>query len=483
MFNSVLVWFRRDLRDDDHAALAEALRRAKGVYCVFIFDREILDALPSRSDRRVEFIRESLCELDLALRRRGGGLIVRHAAAADEIPRLAAELGVDAVFANRDYEPQAKARDVHVAAQLGALGIGFESYKDQVVFEGAEVLTQAGRPYTVFTPYKNCWLKRLGEDDLLAHATVGGCLIADARATGVPALASLGFSATDLPALGIVSGQSGGRALLADFRARIADYQVQRDYPARNGGSGLSLHLRFGTVSIRRLAAMALAQGALRGDAGAACWLSELVWRDFYFMILDHFPRVATQAFKAEYDAIKWEQGAPAATAFAAWCQGLTGYPLVDAAMRQLNTTGFMHNRLRMVVASFLSKDLGLDWRWGEAYFAQHLNDFDLAANNGGWQWAASSGCDAQPYFRIFNPVTQSERFDPDGDFIRLYLPVLAAVPPRFIHAPWRMNESQQKQCGVIIGRDFPLPLVEHDVARLQTLARYAVVKRAGATG
>jgi deoxyribodipyrimidine photo-lyase len=489
MFNSVLVWFRRDLRDDDHAALAAALRRAKGVYCAFIFDREILDALPGRRDRRVEFIRESLLELDQALRRRGGGLIVRHAVAADEIPRLAAELGVDAVFANGDYEPQAKARDARVAAQLSALGIGFESYKDQVVFAGAEVLTQAGRPYTVFTPYKNSWLKRLGEDDLAAHATAAGCLLADARATGVPALESLGFVATDLPALGIVTGQSGGRALLEDFRARIADYQAQRDYPARNGGSGLSLHLRFGTVSIRRLAAMALAHGALRGEVGgfaavgAACWLSELVWRDFYFMILDHFPRVATQAFKAEYDAIEWEQGASAEAAFAAWSQGLTGYPLVDAAMRQLNTTGFMHNRLRMVVASFLSKDLGLDWRWGEAYFARHLNDFDLAANNGGWQWAASSGCDAQPYFRIFNPVTQSERFDPDGDFIRHYLPALAAVPPRFIHAPWRMNESQQKQCGVILGRDFPLPLVEHDVARQQTLARYAVVKRPGAAG
>jgi deoxyribodipyrimidine photo-lyase len=483
MFNSVLVWFRRDLRDDDHAALAEALRRARGVYCVFIFDREILDALPSRTDRRVEFIRQSLLELDQALRRRGGGLIVRDAVAAEEIPRLAAELGVDAVFANRDYEPQAKARDARVAAQLRALGIGFESYKDQVVFEGAEVLTQAGRPYTVFTPYKNSWLKRLGEDDFAAHETAGGCLLADARATGVPALDSLGFMPTDLPALGIVAGPSGGRALLADFRTRIADYQTQRDYPARNGCSGLSLHLRFGTVSIRRLAAMAVAQGALRGDVGAACWLSELVWRDFYFMILEHFPHVATQAFKAEYDAIEWEQGGAAEAAFAAWCQGLTGYPLVDAAMRQLNTTGFMHNRLRMVVASFLSKDLGLDWRWGEAYFARQLNDFDLAANNGGWQWAASSGCDAQPYFRIFNPVTQSERFDPDGQFIRRYLPALAAVPPRFIHAPWRMSESQQKECGVIIGRDFPAPRVEHDVARQQTLARYAIVKRPGATG
>jgi deoxyribodipyrimidine photo-lyase len=217
----------------------------------------------------------------------------------------------------------------------------------------------------------------------------------------------------------------------------------------------------------------------LTGDPGVSVWLAELVWRDFYFMILDHFPHAVAGAFKPAYDAIAWEQGESADALFHAWCEGRTGYPLVDAAMRQLNLGGYMHNRLRMVVASFLTKDLGIDWRRGEAYFADQLNDFDLSANNGGWQWAASSGCDAQPYFRIFNPVSQSERFDPQGRFIRRYLPELAAVSDKFIHAPWRMSPAQQQDCGVIVGRDTPAPLEDHDAARRRTLERYAVVKRA----
>ncbi len=481
MINSVLVWFRRDLRDVDHAALAEGLRRARQVYCVFIFDRAILDILPTRNDRRVEFIRESLLELDQALRQRGGGLIVRQAHAIDEIPRLASELGVNAVFANRDYEPQAKARDAAVAAQLDAVGIAFECFKDQSIFEGAEVLTQAGRPYTVFTPYKNAWLKRLSDDDWVPHDSTTSALCPSKQATGVPTLEAMGFCPTDLPALGVLPGMSGAKQRLADFADHIAAYKERRDYPAFNGGSGLSVHLRFGTVSIRELVCLALAAGALKtscNSAGAACWLSELIWREFYFMILDHFPHVATRSFKSDYDAIVWDQGQGADNAFTAWCQGQTGYPLVDAAMCQLNNTGTMHNRLRMVVASFLVKDLGIDWRRGEAYFAQHLLDFDLSANNGGWQWAASSGCDAQPYFRIFNPITQSERFDAEGTFIRNYLPQLAAVPTQFIHAPWRMDENAQMACGVFPGKNYPLPLVEHTQARQLTLARYAVVKR-----
>jgi deoxyribodipyrimidine photo-lyase len=257
---------------------------------------------------------------------------------------------------------------------------------------------------------------------------------------------------------------------------------VQRDYPAVKGVSYLSVHLRFGTISIRELASAAIAAGALDagkdGAEGAATWLSELIWRDFYFMILDCFPHVAQRSFKPEYDALVWEQGSRADEHFAAWCAGRTGYPLVDAAMRQLNSTGFMHNRLRMVVASFLTKDLGIHWQRGEAWFARQLNDFDLAANNGGWQWAASTGCDAQPYFRIFNPVTQSERFDPAGKFIRRYLPELLAVPDKHIHAPWRMNAAEQSACGVLVGRDTPAPLVDHDEARRLALARYAVVKR-----
>jgi len=428
MLDSVLVWFRRDLRDCDHAALCEGLRRARHVYCAFVFDSEILEALPSRTDRRVEFIRESLVELDVALRQRGGGLIVRQAWASSEIPRLANELGVTAVFANRDYEPQAKARDAKVAAALADLRIGFELFKDQVVFDGPEVLTQAGRPYTVFTPYKNSWLKRLTDDDLAAHAGASGRLLMTSSARGVPSLQDIGFKPTDLRQLGIVPGLSGARLLVDDFRQRIRRYREQRDYPAIKGVSYLSVHLRFGTVSIRDLVSIACADGARAGDDGASTWLSELIWRDFYFMILDHFPHVVERSFKPEYDQIGWEQGENAERLFAAWCEAITGYPLVDAAMRQLNGTGYMHNRLRMVSASFLTKDLGIDWRWGEAWFARQLNDFDLSANNGGWQWAASSGCDAQPYFRIFNPLTQSERFDPNGDHR------LPAGLPRRVH-------------------------------------------------
>jgi deoxyribodipyrimidine photo-lyase len=481
MPDSVLVWFRRDLRDHDHSALAEALRRARQVYCVFIFDREILEALPSRLDRRVEFIRESLLELDVAQRRRGGGLIVRHADASREIPRLAGELGVDAVFCNRDYEPQAKARDARVAAALGKIGIDFESFKDQAIFDGAEVLTQAGKPYTVFTPYKNAWLKRLSEDDWSPRDCRRGALGSSDLAKGIPLLAEIGFETTNLQQIGLVPGMSGARLRINNFRDRLPYYAEWRDYPAVKGVSYLSVHLRFGTVSIRELVSIALGYGALNCEAGAASWLSELIWRDFYFMILDHFPHVVGAAFKPEYDAISWEQGETADELFAAWCEARTGYPLIDAAMRQLNSTGFMHNRLRMVVASFLTKDLGIDWRRGEAYFAQQLNDFDLSANNGGWQWAASSGCDAQPYFRIFNPVKQSERFDSEGRFIRRYLPELTMVSNRHIHAPWNMGKAEQKNCGIAAGRDIPMPIVEHHTARQRTLERYAVVKRSAA--
>lgn len=485
MLDSVLVWFRRDLRDDDHAALAAALRRARRVYCAFVFDREILDALPTRSDRRVEFIRASLVELDAALRARGGALLVRHAAVVDAIPRLAGELGVAAVFANRDYEPAAKARDARVAARLSEAGVAFEDFKDQALFDGAEVLTQAGRPYTVFTPYKNAWLKRLGDDDYQPHDAGGGQLARPPVDGGVPALADLGFAPAGLAEIGIVPGMRRAQDLLDAFVGRMARYREQRDFPAVRGVSYLSVHLRFGTLSIRRLVGQAVAAGALRADdganPGAATWLSELIWRDFYFMILDRFPHVVGNAFRPEFDAVVWEDGAAADALFAAWCAGRTGYPLVDAAMRQIAQTGYMHNRLRMLVASFLTKDLGIDWRRGEAWFAQQLNDFDLAANNGGWQWAASTGCDAQPYFRIFNPVRQSERFDPAGKFIRRYLPELVPVPDRHIHAPWRMSAAEQAACGVIVGRDTPAPLVDHDEARRRTLLRFAALRPGGA--
>jgi len=477
-----LVWFRRDLRAHDNAALYHALKAARAVWCVFVLDRDILDPLP-RLDRRVEFILASLADLDGQLRARQpqARLIVRHGRAVDEIAALAKALGVDAVYANHDDEPQALQRDAAAREQLAALGIALHTSKDHVVFERSEVLTQSGTPYTVFTPYKNAWLKKVDAFYLRAYPTDKyasrlAALAADVAAH-LPTLAEIGFEPTNLAALKIPTGSTGARALLDDFLPRIAEYGTARDYPAIKGPSYLSVHLRFGTVSIRELAAAAQAQRS----AGAAVWLSELIWRDFYHQILHHHPHVVGHSFKPDYDRIEWDHGAHAEALYAAWCEGRTGYPLVDAAMAQINQTGYMHNRLRMVVASFLTKDLGIDWRWGERYFATHLNDFDLAANNGGWQWAASTGCDAQPYFRIFNPVTQSQKFDPQGKFIRRYLPQLARLPDKLIHAPWTARPLDLQAAGIELGRDYPRPVVDHDDARARTLARFAVVKASAA--
>ncbi len=486
-FSTGLVWFRRDLRTDDHTALEEARARCRQVHCVFVLDTEILDGLP-RADRRVEFILACLTALDGDLQALGGdpacGLIVTHARAVDELPRLARELGAQAVFTARDYEPKACGRDAKVRGVLAAQGISFVAVKDQVVFEGMEVATLAGGPYTVFTPYKNAWLKKVGDWPLVgadpqpAASQPAGSLLPrpEHYRRAVPALAAIGFEATNMASLKIPAGQAGAQQLFADFFQRMDSYHETRDYPAVKGPSYLGVHLRFGTVSIRKLVATAMARSA-QGRPGAAVWLSELVWREFYFSILANFPQVAERAFKPAYDRIEWEKGARAKSLFAAWCEGRTGYPLVDAAMAQINQTGYMHNRLRMVAASFLVKHLGLDWRWGEQYFATHLNDFDLAANNGGWQWVASSGCDAQPYFRIFNPVAQSEKFDAAGKFIRRYVPQLARLTDAQIHAPWTVPSLALHEAGVRLGENYPRPVVDHVAARAQTLARYSVVK------
>jgi deoxyribodipyrimidine photo-lyase len=462
---NALVWLRRDLRLFDHAALHQALASAGTVYCAFIFDRAILDPLPA-ADRRVEFLHDTLAALAAELESAGGHLLVRHDLAETAIPALAAELDCEAVFANHDYEPAASARDAAVAASLRAAGRQLRTFKDQVVFERDEVLTQGGQPFSVFTPYKNAWLRKLEADpSVLAPWTVEPhCAGAGAHLPGrfapgrsvLPPLAAIGFDRTNLHQLGIGNGPQ----LFDHFLGRIADYRTARDYPAVKGPSYLSMHLRFGTVSIRHLVrtVMAMAARGAAGDGGAV-WLSELIWREFYMQILFHNPHVVGGAFKPAYDRIEWETGPEADQLFAAWCEGRTGYALVDAAMLQLNRTGYMHNRLRMVTASFLCKDLGIDWRRGEAYFALHLNDFELSSNNGGWQWASSSGCDAQPYFRIFNPVTQSQKFDPEAKFIRRYLPHLAGLTAREIHLPRN-------------------PVVEHDAARKRTLERYQAVKK-----
>jgi deoxyribodipyrimidine photo-lyase len=454
--SSALVWFRRDLRDHDHAALYHALKNHERVHCVFVFDTTILDPLP-RVDRRVEFILRAVEELDTGLREKGGGLIVRHGDPLAIIPQLAIELGVAAVYANRDYEPAAVARDAEVKRRLASAD--FCQFKDQVIFEQSEVLTQGGTPFGVFTPYKNAWLKKLESFYLQAYPVAKYATHLAPAPRAIPTLDELGFQATDLARLKLPLAMSGAQSLFADFVDRIDDYAEARNYPAVKGPSYLSTHLRFGTISIRQLAAYAYGHGG----RGAETWLSELIWRDFYHMLLHHYPRVVGACYKPAFDALQWDEAPDLLTA---WQQGRTGYPLVDAAQRQLLESGYMHNRLRMVSASFLTKDLGLDWRLGEAWFAEKLLDFDLAANNGGWQWAASTGCDAQPWFRIFNPVTQSEKFDPQGKFIRRYVPELAHLSDKTIHAPW--------QVGGVPG--YPPPVVDHAEARARTLARYKAI-------
>ena len=477
-----LMWFRRDLRSFDNAALHAALTQSARVHCVFVFDREILDALADKADRRVEFIWESVVELRAALEAMGGGLHVLHDTARDAIPKLAQTLDVDAVFTNHDYEPQALARDAYVAAALKKNGITFETRKDHVIFETDEVLTGARKFFSVFTPYKNAWLKRLEafhvkpypieahRANFSAPSPLAGEGWGEGAVDGaVRSLETMGFKPTNLRELKFPTGMSGGEKLFSEFLERIDRYSDTRNFPSIKGPSYLSTHLRFGTVSIRGLVASAW-QRWQEGSRGAEVWLSELIWRDFYVHILHHNPRVVEGAFKPEYNAIRWSNDPER---FAAWCEGRTGYPLVDAAMRQLNQTGYMHNRLRMVAASFLTKDLLVDWRWGEKYFAEKLNDFDLSANNGGWQWAASTGCDAQPYFRIFNPITQSQNFDEKGAFIRKYVPEVAKLSNKDIHAPWLTSPIEQQARDFVPGRDYPLPIIDHAEARLATLAEF----------
>ena len=485
-FDAALMWFRRDLRIADNAALYHALKSSRRVFCVFVFDRTILDALPSRTDRRVEFIHSSLLELDAALRRHGGALIVQHGNATQDIPALALALKVDAVFTNHDYEPAATARDAAVAQQLKTCGIALHTFKDQVLFEKDEILTGSGTFYSVFTLYKNAVLKKLDAFYLSAYpveryfTSLAAPALPALAPAPLPALRDIGFAPAGLDALGIRPGETGAQKQFRDFKQRMAAYEERRNFPAVKGPSYLSVHLRFGTISIRALAREAWRawHGAADfvGGRGAEVWLSELIWRDFYFHILHHNPHVVERAFKPQWDAIRWETGAQSDEHFAAWCEGRTGYPLIDAAMRQLNQTGYMHNRLRMVTASFLTKDLGIDWRRGERYFADHLIDFDLPANNGGWQWAASTGCDAQPWFRIFNPVTQSQKFDADGKFIRRYVPEVAGLSGKAIHAPWLVKADELKRAKVLLGENYPLPIVDHTVARTRTLARFAAV-------
>ncbi len=442
-----LVWLRRDLRTQDHAVLAAATQAYDQVTVAFVFDRFILDALPDRHDRRVWFIHQSLTELDQFLRGHGSRLVVLFGDPTEEIPRLARELDVEAVFIGRDYDPYAISRDREVAARLAGHQQRLELVRDIVIREPGELHTQSGGDFRVFTPYSRAWRTRLNPDVDLAEFTADWTKLSKVG-DEFPALRSIetyGFEPTDL---WLAPGEAAARQRLESFEPKMSRYESDRNFPATPGTSGLSVDLRFGTISVRECVRRARAHGA----AGEK-WLTELIWREFYQDILFNNPRVVNHAFKPEYDALKW----PGEEAhFKAWCDGQTGYPIVDAAMRCLNATGWMHNRLRMVVASFLTKDLLIDWRRGERYFAAKLLDFELASNNGGWQWAASTGADAQPYFRIFNPLLQSEKFDPHGKFIRQWVPELAGLDNKSIHAPELAGLLMRAQI------DYPAPIVHH---------------------
>lgn len=422
-----LFWFRRDLRLEDNAGLYRALKSGNPVLPIFIFDKNILDKLPNKEDRRVEFIHQALFALQQQLSKLGSSLKTYHTTPESAFKELLKEYNVVSVFTNHDYEPDAIERDNNIKSFLEKKKIAFKTYKDQCIFEKNEVTKDDGKPYTVFTPYSRKWKLRLNDFYVRAYPTEKYFKnFYKTNPFEIPSLTDIGFKKTDLitPPISV------------DLSI-IKHYKEQRDFPAIKGTSRLSVHLRFGTVSIRSLAKLALKHNET--------WLNELIWRDFYMMILFHFPHVDHGAFKPQYDRVVWRNNEQE---FKAWCEGKTGFPIVDAGMRELNTTGFMHNRVRMIVASFLIKDLLIDWRWGEAYFAEKLLDFDLSANNGGWQWAASSGCDAAPYFRIFNPAEQTKKFDPKFEYIKKWVP--------------EFNTP-----------DYVKPIVDHAAARLRTLKAY----------
>ncbi len=467
-----LTWFRRDLRLHDHHALCESLKNAEETLVVFIFDENILEKLHNKNDMRVTFIMQSLNEIDSQLRKNGSNLLIRFGNPVREIPSIIEEFKCDALFFNRDYEPYAKTRDNEVEKILKSKNIPVFHFKDSVFFEKKEILNGSGEIYKVFTPYKNKWLEKFHQqDDVVPDYKVSTkkfMSFTNPKKIGdYDWFHEIGFVET----IGVLEGGS-HEALkrLEGFRKYISNYKEARDIPALEQTSNLSTYIRMGNLSVRDMIRLSIEQK----NPGYETWLSEIIWRDFYHMILDVYPRIEKNSFKPEYDAIKWlgkKQD------FEKWCDGQTGYPLVDSAMRCLNATGMMHNRLRMVVASFLTKTLLIDWRLGEDYFARKLLDFDLAANNGGWQWSASTGVDAQPYFRIFNPYNQSEKFDPEGTFIKTWCSELKDVSPKKIHAPQEMDMIEQAQSGCVIGQDYPYPIVDYKTQRNRALLMYKEIR------
>ena len=423
-----LFWFRRDLRLNDNAGLYYALRENKNVLPIFIFDKNILNKLEDKKDRRVDFIHQALSVINEDLISFGSTLTIFYSTPLEVFKKLAEEYTIINVYTNHDYEPYAIERDKEINDFFITKNIAFKTYKDQCIFEKNEVTKDDGKPYTVFTPYSNKWKKKLSSFYYKAYPTkkyFKNFLRSEARE--IPALKDIGFKKTDI----VLNNKITVSNLL------LKKYKDQRDLPAIEGTSKLSVYLRFGVVSIRSLVEKSLPQ--------SETWLNELIWRDFYMMILWHFPHAANNSFKKHYDNIQWKNNE---ADFNKWCEGKTGFPIVDAGMRELNATGFMHNRVRMIVSSFLIKDLLIDWRWGEAYFAQKLNDFDLSANNGGWQWAAGSGCDAAPYFRVFNPTEQQKKFDPKFEYIKKWIPEFGTS-------------------------NYPAPIVDHAKARLTVIALY----------
>jgi deoxyribodipyrimidine photo-lyase len=422
-----IFWFRRDLRFEDNRALFEATKSETQVLPLFIFDTDILSQLDDKNDRRVDFVYQALTYLQNKLLPLGRSLCIRTGKPLDIFKILLEEYDVKDVYTNSDYEQSAIERDRAIAAFLKTNSIRFLSFKDQVIFEWNEVLKANGEPYSIFTPYSKVWKQKLSDNDLLPYPSE------DFLSTFIltehpsfPSLADIGFNKTDMVFSTPILDNS-----------IIANYENTRNIPAIEGTTRLSIHLRFGTISIRKAVACALVTNEQ--------WLNELIWREFFMSILVHFPQVETGAFRKKYEAIAWRNNEKE---FEAWCEGKTGYPIVDAGMRQLNETGWMHNRVRMIVASFLTKHLLIDWRWGEAYFANKLIDYELSSNNGNWQWAAGCGCDAAPYFRVFNPTEQTKRFDPELKYIRKWV----------------------KEFDTL---DYPQPIVEHSLARNRALEAY----------
>lgn len=425
---TTIFWFRRDLRLDDNAGLYRALKSGNPVLCVFIFDPAILDKLDNKKDTRVTFIYDTINDLQAELERHNSSLLVLYDTVEKAWQQVLKDHDVAAVYANHDYEPYAKERDEIAAKLLKQHDISFNTFKDQVIFEKDEVTKDDGKPYTVFTPYSRKWKQKLKDFYLKSYPTTKYLKhLLKIKHQSILTLKEMGFerSEQDIPG--------------KNYEPYIKDYAEKRDYPAVKGTSHIGIHLRFGTVSIRKLATDA-------DQATEKTWLNELIWRDFYMMILHHFPHTQDHAFRPEYDRIQWVNNEDH---FKAWCQGNTGYPLVDAGMRELNATGYMHNRIRMLTASFLSKHLLIDWRWGERYFAEKLLDYEMASNVGGWQWAAGSGTDAAPYFRIFSPDAQTKRFDPELRYIKKWVPEYADFSK------------------------YPKPIVDHALARDRCLKAF----------